>query len=97
MTPFGKEGHPAARLLLDFRHGLVVQEVGQPHLLVAHIVAQAQVRWYVHTLRLFGVETAIVEVVWLPAVVVVLIRSHNGKQEEGEEQQAKSQAKGALG
>lgn len=25
MAPFGQEGHPAARLLLDFWHGLVIQ------------------------------------------------------------------------
>lgn len=63
MAPLGQEGHPAARLLLDFWHCLVVQEVGQPHLLVAYIVAQAQVSWYVHTLGLLGVEATIVEVV----------------------------------
>lgn len=63
MATFGQEGHPAACLLLHFWHGLVVQEVGQPHLLVTHIVAQAQVSWYVHTLGLLGIEAAIVEVV----------------------------------
>ncbi|TNN75264.1 Golgin subfamily A member 7B [Liparis tanakae] len=42
MAALGQEGHPAARLLLDLGHGLVIQEVGQPHLFVAHIVAQAQ-------------------------------------------------------
>lgn len=99
MAPFGQEGHPAARLLLDFWHGLVVQEVGQPHLLVANIVAQAQVSWYVHTLGLLGVEAAIVEVVRLPAVVVVLICGRDGEEEEeeGEERQAQCQAEGALG
>lgn len=80
MAPFGQEGHPTARLLLDFWHGLVVQEVGQPHLLVAHIVAQAQVSWYVHALGLLGVEAAIVEVVRLPAVVVVLVRGRGGEE-----------------
>lgn len=73
MAALGQEGYPAARLLLDFWHGLVVQQVWQPHLLVTHVVAQAQVSWYVHALRLLGVEAAIVEVVRLPAVVVVLI------------------------
>lgn len=99
VAPFGQEGHPAARLLLHLWHGLVVQEVGQPHLLVAHIVAQAQVSWYVHTLGLLGVEAAIVEVVRLPAVVVVLICGRDGEEEEeeGEERQAQCQAEGALG
>lgn len=63
MAPFGQEWYPAARLLLDFWHGLMVQEVRQPHLLVAYIVAQAQVSWYVYTLGLLGVEAAVVEVV----------------------------------
>lgn len=63
MAPFGQEGHPAACLLLDFWHCLVVQEVGQPHLFVAHIMAESQVTWYVHTLWLLGVEAAVVEVV----------------------------------
>lgn len=99
MASFGQEGHPAARLLLDLWHGLVVQEVGQSHPLVAHIVAQAQVSWYVHTLGLLGVEAAIVEVVRLPAIVVILICSRDGEEEkeEREERQAQCQAEGALG
>lgn len=98
MAPFGQEGHPTACLLLNFGHGLMVQEVGQPHLLVAHIVAQAQVSWYVQTLGLLGVEAAIVEVVRLPAVVVILICGRDGKEEEeGEGRQAQCQAEGALG
>lgn len=84
VAPFGEQRHPAARLLLDFWHGLVIQEVGQPHLLVAYAVAQAQVSWYVHTLGLLGVEATIVEVVRLPAVVVVLICGRDGEKEEGE-------------
>lgn len=100
MAPFGQERHPAACLLLHFWHGLVIQEVGQPHLLVAHIVAQAQVSWYLHTLGLLSVEAAVVEVVRLPAVVVVLVCSRDGEEEEeeeGEGRQAQCQAEGALG
>lgn len=84
VATLGQEGHPAAGLLLDLCHGLVVEEVGQSHLLVANIVAKAQVHWYVHTLGLLGVEAAIVEVVRLPAIVVVLVR-HRGSDEEKEE------------
>lgn len=84
MTAFGQEGHPAASLLLDLCHGLVVQEVGQPHLLVAHIVAKAQVHRYVHTLGLLGVEAAIVEVVRLPAIVVILVCGRDGDEEKKE-------------
>lgn len=100
MAPFGQKGHPASRLLLDFWHALVVEEVREPHLLVAHIVAQAQVSWYVHTLGLLGVEAASVEVVWLPAAVVVVLiccRDTEQEEEEGEERQAQCQAEGALG
>lgn len=99
VAPFGQEGHPAAGLLLHLWHGLVVQKVGQPHLLVAHVVAQAQVSWYVHALRLLGVEAAVVEVVRLPAIVVVLVCSRDGEEEkeEREERQAQCQAEGALG
>lgn len=99
VASLGQEGHPASRLLLHFWHGLVIQEVGQPHLLVAHVVAEAQVRRYVHTLGLLGVEAAIVEVVRLPAVVVVLVCGRDGEEEEeeGEERQAQCQAEGALG
>lgn len=75
MAPFSQEGHPAACLLLDLWHGFMVQEVRQPHLLVAHIVTQAQVSWYIHTLGLLGVEAAVVEVVRLPTVVIILICS----------------------
>lgn len=85
MATLGQEGHPAASLLLDLGHGLVVQEVGQPHLLVADVVAEAQVHGYVHTLGLLGVEAAIVEVVRLPAIVVVLVRHRDGDEEEEEE------------
>lgn len=104
VAPLGQEGHPAAGLLLHLRHGLVVQQVGQPHLLVAHVVAQAQVGRYVHALRLLGVEAAVVEVVRLPAVVVVLVGGRGGQwqekeveKEEGEEPGAGRQAEGALG
>lgn len=97
VAPLCQKWHPAARLVFDFWHDLVVQEVGKPHLLVAHIVAQTQVSWYVHTLGLLCVEATIMEVVRLPAVVVILICSHDGEKEEGEERQAKCQAEETLG
>lgn len=97
VATLGQEGHPAASLLLDLCHSLMVQEVGQSHLLVANVVAKAQVHGYVHTLGLLGVEAAIVEVVRLPAIVVVLVRHWDGdEEEEGEHWQAWCRAKGAL-
>lgn len=41
VAPLGEERHPATRLLFDLRHGLVVQQVGEAHLLVAHVVTEA--------------------------------------------------------
>lgn len=85
VAALGQQGHPAASLLLHLGHGLVVQQVGQPHLLVADIVAKAQVHRYVHALGLLGVEAAVVEVVRLPAIVVVLVGGRDGDEEEEEE------------
>lgn len=41
----GQQGQPAGRLLDHFWHGLVLQQVGNPHLGVADIVAQGHVVW----------------------------------------------------
>ena len=85
MATLGQEGHPAAGLLLDLGHGLVVQQVGQAHAFVAHVVAEPQVAGDVHALRLLGVEAPVVDVVRLPAVVVVLLgRGEQKEEEEGE-------------
>lgn len=73
VAPLSQEGHPAAGLLLDLRHGFMLQEVREAHALVAHIVAELQVSWDVHTLRLLGIEAAMLEAVRRPAVVVVLL------------------------
>ena len=60
-------------MLLDLGQRLVVQQVGNAHLLVAHVVAEPQVGRDVHARRLLAVEAAGVDVVRLPAVVVVLL------------------------
>ena len=69
------QGHPAAGLLLRLGHGFVLQQVGQQHLVVAHVVAQPQLLRDVHALRGFAVAAAAVVRVWLPAQVLVLWRT----------------------
>lgn len=44
----GQQGQPAGRLLDDFCHGLMLQQVGNPHLGVADIVTQGHVVWDGH-------------------------------------------------
>ena len=48
------EGHPRTRLMGDFCHRVMVQQVGKSHLVVPYSVAQTHVAWYVHTRRLRG-------------------------------------------
>lgn len=64
--------HPAAGLLLHLGHGLVLQQVGQQHLVVAHVVTQPQVVGDVHALGGLPVAAAAVVHVRLPAQVLVL-------------------------
>lgn len=45
-----QQRHPAARLLLDLSHTLMLQQVGQQHLVIAHTLTKPQVNWDVHTL-----------------------------------------------
>lgn len=84
-----EQGHPAAGLLLHLGHGLVLQQVGQHHLLVAHVVAQPQVHRDVHALRRLGVEApALVGAdVRLEAHVVVLAGRARGQEPGGQRQQ----------
>lgn len=44
----GQQGQPAGRLLDHFWHGLVLQQVRNPHLGVADIVAQGHTMWNGH-------------------------------------------------
>lgn len=44
----GQQGQPAGRLLDDFCHSLMLQQVGNPHLGVADIVAQGHAVWDGH-------------------------------------------------
>ena len=48
------EGHPRTRLMGDFCHRVMVQQVGKSHLVVPYPVAQTHVAGYVHTGRLSG-------------------------------------------
>lgn len=48
------EGHPRARLMGDFCHRVMVQQVRKSHLIVAYPVTQTHVAWNVHTGRLRG-------------------------------------------
>jgi hypothetical protein len=84
-----EQRHPAAGLLLHLCHGLVLQQVGQHHLLVAHVVAQPQVHRDVHALRGLGVEApALIRAdVGLEAHVVVLAGRTRGQQSGGQRQQ----------
>lgn len=77
------QGHPAACLLPHLSHGLVLQKVGQQHLLVAHVVAQPQVVWDVHALRLLAIDAPAGVQVRLPAEVLVLCGPTARKQGEG--------------
>jgi len=66
------QGHPAAGLLLHLRHGFVLQQVGQQHLVVANVVAQPQVLRDVHALGRLAVAAPAGIHVRLPAEVLVL-------------------------
>lgn len=62
--------HPAAGLLLHLGHGLVLQQVGQHHPVVAHVVTEPQVVRNVHALGRLAVDGRIpgqVLVLWRPA------------------------------
>lgn len=48
------KGHPRARLMGDFSHRVVVQQIRKSHLIVAYPVTQTHVARYVHTGRLRG-------------------------------------------
>lgn len=48
------EGHPRTRLMGDFCHRVMIQEVGKSHLVVPYPMAQTHVAWYVNTGRLGG-------------------------------------------
>lgn len=89
MTVLVEQGHPTAGLLLDLGHGLVVQEVGQDHLVVTHAVAEAKVRRDGYALRRLGVEaSALVGAdVRLEADIVVFVGSGQARQEEKEEEE----------
>lgn len=65
------QGHPAAGLLLRLGHRLVLQQVGQQHLVVAYIVTEAHVVRDVHTLGRLAVAAPAVVCVRLPAQVFV--------------------------
>lgn len=41
----GQQGQPAGRLLDHFCHGLVLQQVRNPHLGVADVIAQGHAEW----------------------------------------------------
>lgn len=57
------QGHPAAGLLLHLGHGFVLQQVGQQHLVVTHVVAEPQVGGDVHALgRLAVAAPSVVDV-----------------------------------
>lgn len=63
--------HPAARLLLDLGQGLVLQQVGQQHLVVTHAVAELQVVRYVHALWGLAIDASAIVEVRLPAHVFI--------------------------
>lgn len=69
----GEQGHPAAGLLLGLGHGLMLQQVGQPHALVAHVATELHVGRDVEALRLPPVEAPVGQALGLPAVVVVVL------------------------
>ncbi len=64
--------HPAPSLLLDLSHSLVLQQVGQQHLVVAHSVTELQVIWDVHTLRRLVVDTTAIVQLCLPGIIHIL-------------------------
>lgn len=66
------QGHPAARLLPHLGHSLVLQQVGQKHLVVADAVAQTQVVRDGHALGGLVVDAPAAEGLALPGDVLIL-------------------------
>lgn len=75
---FVHQWHPAAGLLFHLGHGLVFQQIGQQHLVVAYVVTEPHVVRNVHALGGFAIAATAVVRVRFPAEVLVLGRSACG-------------------